>query len=140
LTTSSNSTRLDTQVQRGAAIDLDYKTDLGLNMMLRGHVQHGLCVAITDGTANSTLFFGSFQPGWSDAYLNKSGATATFTVETQAVAAAELAKLGMPELIFSKVPKKGMLMLKEQVLVSCEAAAYRFESGKPPRMLLKHQL
>jgi hypothetical protein len=110
LTTSENSTRrLDQQVERGGVVDLSYITEQGLTLLLRGRVKQGLCVAITGSQANSGVFVGVLQSGWEAAYINKSGATATFALVSQSAAAAELAKLGIPELTLSKVAKKGII-------------------------------
>jgi hypothetical protein len=107
---SENSTRFDKQIKRGGVINLDYETDLGQTLLLRGHVQKGLFVACTDNEANSSMFFGCLQPGWATAYVSKSGAGATFGMETRSAVAAELAKLGMPELSLMKLAKKGVVL------------------------------
>jgi hypothetical protein len=109
--TTEGSTRLDKQIKRGGVVNLDYDTDLGLNLLLRGHVQRGLFVVLADNQDKNKVFFGFLQPGWAAAYTNKPGATATFSLVTQSAAVAELAKLGIPELTLSKLAKKGMLVL-----------------------------
>eukprot|EP00953_Heterococcus_sp_UTEX-ZZ885_P022523 12460-Heterococcus_DN1.PRE.1 len=105
-----DSFRLDRQIQRGGVINFDFDTDAGLNLLLRGHVQQGLLVACTDNKSDTTMFCGCLQPGWATAYFNKSGAEATFALMTQEVVAAELAKLGIPELVLTKLGKKAKLL------------------------------
>jgi hypothetical protein len=119
LTGSEGSNRLDMQIKRGGVIDLDYKTDLGLNLLLRGGVLQGLCVAITDSKTNSSVFIGVLQPGWEAAYISKAGATAKFALTTQSAAAVELAKLGIPELTLLKVAKKGNMHYIVEVPMFC---------------------
>eukprot|EP00953_Heterococcus_sp_UTEX-ZZ885_P028978 15436-Heterococcus_DN1.PRE.1 len=108
--TKEDSSRLDKQVKQGGIVAVDFSTDTGLSLLLRGHAQQGLFVAIIDDQASSSVFCGVLQPGWAAAYLNKAGATAKFALTTQSAAAAELAKLGMPELTLSKEAKKGIIL------------------------------
>eukprot|EP00953_Heterococcus_sp_UTEX-ZZ885_P005919 3667-Heterococcus_DN1.PRE.1 len=108
--TKEDSSRLDKQVKQGGIVAVDFSTDTGLSLLLRGHAQQGLFVAIIDDQASSSVFCGVLQPGWAAAYLNKAGATAKFALTTQSAAAAELAKLGMPELTLSKEAKKAKLL------------------------------
>jgi hypothetical protein len=119
LQTTEVSTRLDKQIKRGGVVDLDYDKDLGLKLLLRGHAKQGLFVAILNKEANSSVFCGMLQPGWAAAYLNKAGATAKFALTTQSAAAAELAKLGMPELTLLKEAKKGIILHIAEIPMLC---------------------
>jgi hypothetical protein len=109
ITTAESSVRLDKQVKRADIIDLDYATKAGPTLLMLGHVNGRLFLAVMDGTTNSRVFYGFLESGWTNTYTHKPGAQATFALATQSAAAAELAKLGMPELTLAKLAKKGIL-------------------------------